>query len=295
MDRSRIWTIRELIRVTSEYLSEKGVDSPRLSAEILLAHHLKMKRIDLYLDLDRPLTDQEISGYRTLIRRRAMREPIQYITGIQEFWSLEFHVNPEVMIPRPETEILVEQAIRLLRHKGQSPESSAPILEIGTGSGIIAISIVKEIQDVLIYATDISEGALNVAMKNAIKHNLHERIRFFVGDIFEPLKQNKSVFQMILSNPPYIPTPDISSLQPEVKDYEPHVALNGGEDGLEVIKRIIGDAHLFLTHEGWLILEMDPRQMDRAVDLLEGTHMFGNYKIKKDYSNNDRVLMAQKR
>lgn len=295
MDRSRIWTIRELIRVTSEYLSEKGVDSPRLSAEILLAHHLKMKRIDLYLDLDRPLTDQEISGYRTLIRRRAMREPIQYITGIQEFWSLEFHVNPEVMIPRPETEILVEQAIRLLRHKGQSPESSAPILEIGTGSGIIAISIVKEIQDVLIYATDISEGALNVAMKNAIKHNLHERIRFFVGDIFEPLKQNKSVFQMILSNPPYIPTPDISSLQVEVKDYEPHVALNGGEDGLEIIKRIIGGAHLFLAHDGWLILEMDPRQMDRAVGLLEETHMFGNYKIKKDYSNNDRVLMAQKR
>jgi len=206
------WTIRRILKVSSEYLAQKQIESPRLSAEILLAHQLKIKRIDLYLDLERPLNENELSGYRSLIRRRINREPIQYITGTQEFWSLEFKVTPDVMIPRPESELLVEETISLLKHSGIDNDDQIEVLDIGTGSGALCISIAKEVDGIKLYATDISEKALQVAKENATYHGVLEKISFIRGDLFSPFKESGRRFQIILSNPPYIPSDSIPNL-----------------------------------------------------------------------------------
>lgn len=294
MDKKRNWTIRELLNATSEYLAGKGIDNPRLNAEVLLSHILQMERIELYLDLEKPLSEKELSDYRQLIRRRVNREPLHYITGKREFWSLEFKVTPEVLIPRPETEILVEEIIGLLKKEGLRRELDVHVLELGAGSGAISISVSKEFQGVIICATDISEDAIRIARENAVSHHVDERLIFIVGDLFHPFSIKRARFQIIVSNPPYIPSHILDTLQPEVRDHEPRMALNGGENGLEIIKRIIMDCPPFLLQGGWLIIEMDPGQIKESMEFLEQTKAFGSYKVKRDWSNKDRVLMAQK-
>ncbi|MBT3256631.1 MAG: peptide chain release factor N(5)-glutamine methyltransferase [Deltaproteobacteria bacterium] len=258
----KAWCIKTLLETATDYLVERGIESARLNAEVLLAYQLHVKRISLYLNFDQPLTEKEVSGYRGLIRRRLKHEPLQYITGIQEFWSLAFRVNPHVLIPRPETEILVEQAITLTRAFAETP---LRILDLGTGSGIISVTLAKEVHEALILATDISGEALNLARLNAREHGVSDRITFLRGNLFEPLMVEKPVFHMIASNPPYVCTHEIQGLLPEVERYEPRQALDGGKDGMDFLKQIICQAPQFLHPGGWLLLEMSPYQVEEAL------------------------------
>ena len=292
---SKPWTIKNLLKVTTDYLKKNKIDSPRLSAEILLAHQLNTSRVKLYLDFDRPLNDEEISGYRSLIRRRLNREPIQYLAGRQEFWSLEFIVGPEVLIPRPESELLVEQAIALCREERLTETRSPGILDLGTGCGALAISIARELENARIWACDISGDALNIANLNARKHAVESRIEFLQGDLWQPVMDQGLTFDIILSNPPYIDADAFDHLAPEVRDHEPRLALDGREGGMFYIEEIIKKGTDYLNPGGWILLEMDPEQTQKALGLIEENNLYGEKKRVKDYSHQYRVVMARKR
>jgi release factor glutamine methyltransferase len=291
----RTWTIHELLKVTTDYLKGKEIESPRLNAEILLAHQLGTSRIALYLEFDRPLIDEEIAGYRTLIRRRVKREPVQYITGVQEFWSMGFFVGPEALIPRPESELLVEQLLFLYRDQRIPGGSNPRFLELGTGCGAIAVALSREVDGASIRASDISEEALNLARVNAGRQGVEERIAFRAGDLLRPFEEEGLLFDAIVSNPPYIATDAIPSLAPEVRDYEPRLALDGGKEGMAHIEKIIKGAPLCLEPGGWLLLEMDPEQTSKALALIEADPRYGERARVKDYSQRYRVVMARKR
>ncbi len=286
------WTIKELLNVAADYLLEKGIDSPRLAAEILLAHVLGVKRIDLYLDFERPLSSAEVSHFRGLIKRRLAREPLQYIIGHQEFWSLDFLVNQKVLIPRPETEVLVEQAIKYCRSNTQSPSDQLDVLDLCTGCGAIAISIAKEVPYTRVWATDISEEAISIAKTNAQRHGVMERIEFLVGHLFEPVREKGLQFHLIVTNPPYVAEEEYESLPPEIRDYEPRAALDGGAGGMVLIEEIINTAPDFLTSRGVLMIEMDPRQISRAKELIASVSGYGAVDVIKDYSGLDRIVMV---
>lgn len=291
----RIWIIKDLLTVTADYLKKKEIDNPRLCAEILLAYQLKTKRIKLYLDFDQPLSEKDISEYRILIQRRLKREPVQYITGVQEFWSREFNVGPQVLIPRPETETLVEQAISVLREMRDSGKTDdLSVLDVGTGSGVIAVSIAGEIPEADIWASDVSAEILETAKANARKHGLDAGIRFIESDLFSAMNNSSQLFNVIVSNPPYIPREDYNDLPPEVGQYEPRTALDGGDGGLFFIKKIILEAKDFLKSGGWLLMEMAPSQTAKAMNLAAQTGFYGEQKVIKDYSHRDRVVMARK-
>lgn len=283
------------MHVTAEYLEKKGIDSPRLTAEILLAHKLNVDRVTLYLNFDQPLTENELTGYRTLIKRRLQREPVQYIIGIQEFWSLEFVVTPQVLIPRHETELLVEQAIERLKAFPAVENHTPRILDLGTGCGAIAISLAKEVQQTKIWATDISAGALKLARLNAEKHGVTDKIRFIQGNLWEPLLDQGVTFDIILSNPPYIASEEFKGLSPEVRDYEPRLALDGREDGMTYIQTIILEAPAFMNPGGWIMLEMAPGQTEKALELIGEIKEYGEKTRIKDYSRLYRVVMAQRK
>jgi release factor glutamine methyltransferase len=291
----RSWTIKDLLEVTSNYLQEKGVDSPRLSAEVLLALQLKVDRVKLYLNFDQPLHEREIADYRELIKRRLNREPIQYITGVQEFWSLDFEVGPQVLIPRPETELLVEQVVSLRDEKRLTKNENLRILDLGTGSGVLAIVIAREFGGASVWASDMSAEALALAKINAKKHGVEERIEFLLSDVWQGLIDSSLVFDVIVSNPPYIASDHISSLAPEVRDHEPRSALDGGEKGMHFIKEIIRESPKYLDTGGWILLEMDPEQTAIAMELMDKNDDYVEKCRIKDYSGHYRVVMAQKR
>lgn len=289
-----IWTIKDLLKVTAEYLGEKGIESPRLSAEILLAHQLKTTRVDLYLNFDKPLDRTEIAGYRSLIKRRLNREPIQHITGKQEFWSMDFLVGPQTLIPRPESELLVEEALRLLKERRAFENRGPKILDLGTGCGALAISVASELEEASIWASDISLEALEVAGLNAKRHGVERRIEFIGGDLWEPFKALALTFDMIISNPPYIASDAIHSLMPEVRDHEPRLALDGGVKGMHYIEKIIMMGAGYLNSEGWLLVEMDPGQTPVALNLIDETGFYRDKGRTKDYSHRYRVVWARK-
>jgi release factor glutamine methyltransferase len=287
------WIIKDLIAVTAEYLKKKDIDNPRLCTEILLAFQLKTTRIKLYLNFDQPVGEKDLNEFRTLIQRRLNREPVQYITGVQEFWSREFMVNPKVLIPRPETEVLVEQALAVLGRKKEQEESCSPrVLDIGTGSGAIAVSLAGELPDAEVWASDVSLDALETAKTNAVKHGVEERIHFVKSDLFSAVDSSLH-FDAIVSNPPYVSSEDLDNLQPEVGRYEPWSALDGGPDGLMIINKLILEAKDYLKPGGWLLMEMDPSQTSKAADIIEKSQHYGEKRIIKDYSRCDRVVMAQ--
>jgi release factor glutamine methyltransferase len=289
------WTIKELLSVSIDYLKEKHIDSPRLTAEVLLAFQLNLNRVKLYLNLDLPLNDSEVSGYRELIRRRVQREPLQYITGVQEFWSLDFQVDPRVLIPRPETELLVEEAKERIKDAPGTGGDPFRILDLGTGSGALAVTLAKEIQGARIWATDISPEAIELARLNAERHNISDRIEFCQGDLWHALNDSNITFDFIVSNPPYVSADEYDDLQPEVRDYEPRLALDGREQGLYYIQKIIEGCTNFLNPGGWLLLEMAPGQTETAVELMKATKTFEKETRIKDYSHLYRVVCAQKR
>jgi release factor glutamine methyltransferase len=287
----RQWTIKELLRVTADYLQGKGVESPRLSAEVLLAHLLQVDRIRLYLDPEKPLQDDEIAAYRVLVRRRANREPLQHITGVQEFWSADFAVGPDVLIPRPESELLVEQAIEIIGPERSGRNSKPFFLDLGTGSGALIISLGREIPEATLCATDISKSALKTALENARRHG--QRIEFVCGDLFSPFKPGVSAFDLIVTNPPYVASAVLDTLMPEI-GFEPKTALDGGPDGMRYIEKIILGAPDFIKPGGSLLVEMDPGQIRAALELINRTGRYESSKAVKDYSRRNRVVVAQR-
>lgn len=291
----KTWTIKEILKVTTDYLKEKGIDTPRLDAEVLLARQLKMDRVGLYVNLDQPLSDAEIAGYRFLVKRRAGREPLQYITGIQEFWSLDFIVDPRVLIPRPESELLVEEAVNLCKNKLSSLDQPPMILDLGTGSGALAISLAIELPGVIVWGTDRSPGALEVAGINASRHGVSGRITFEQGDLWDPIVRCEISFDIIVSNPPYVALEEYGQLPPEVREFEPRAALDGGERGMHFIENIIRGAPDHLNRGGWLLLEMAPGQTRPALNIMEETGSYEEKRRLKDYSNVYRVVVARKR
>ncbi len=291
---SKKWTIKELLAVTTQYLNSKGIDSPRIIAEVLLAHVLHMDRVSLYVNFDKPLTESEVSEYRSVIRRRVQKEPLQYITGVQEFWSLEFKVDPRVLIPRPETELLVEQAIDIAKQYRDKGIVRIRILDLCTGCGAIAIALAKELPGAFIWATDVSNDALEVAEVNAKNHGVEDRIRFLQGDLWDPIIKESLEFDIIVSNPPYVATAEYEELAPEIRNHEPKIALEAGPDGMRLLEIIIQHAHEYLVPNGWLVLEMSPLQIDPVLDLVSLTQKYNAAKSVKDYSGNDRIVVAQR-
>ena len=279
------WTILEILQWTTDFFKQRCVDSPRLTAEILLAHVLQQERMYLYVHFDQPLQHEEREQYKALIRRCASGEPTQYLTGVQEFWSLEFRVTPAVLVPRPETEHLVEAALALAKQASQPR-----ILDIGTGSGAIAISLKHELPEADLFAGDISEDALNIAMQNATTLLTDGKtISFRRGDLFVPFAGMN--FELIISNPPYISTEDYEALEPKVKDHEPEHALHAGEDGLEIYRRLIADAPDYLTPGGHVLVEIGYGQKDAIVELFEAQN-FRIHHVINDYAGIERVIVA---
>ena len=284
-----VWTIQKLILWTTSYFKKMSVESPRISAETLLAFSLGLKRIDLYLLFDKPLNKEELQNFKSLIKRRAKSEPVAYILNEKEFWSKVFFVTPDVLIPRPETECMVEIALKHLSYN-----NTMRVLELGTGSGAIIISIASEQKKHIYFATDYSIKAINIAKKNAINQGLDRKISFIVGDWTKPFK-NHPPFDMIISNPPYISSASIHSLQKEIINYEPMIALESGPDGLNSLNFIVNNAHQLLTLGGTLILEIGFDQSEKILDKAKLTKKYINIECIKDYSGNNRVLILEKR
>lgn len=291
---NKTWTILRLLNWTSQYFSENSIENPRLDAEVLLAHSLKTGRLSLYLNYDKPIHKDELREYKKLIKRRIRREPLQYITGYQEFWSLNLKVTKGVLIPRPETEILVEEALKTFP-QNESFDKIINILELGTGSGAVAIALAKELQRGSIVATDISDIAIKTARENAKVHGLEEHITFLKGSLFQPVMKRVGAFNLVISNPPYIPTEDFRDIQPEVRDFELRITLNGGKEGLKFYRQILSQAGSYLVKNGWLILEVGKGQAKKVAKIIESTGEFNPASIVKDFSGIERVVKAQKK
>jgi release factor glutamine methyltransferase len=289
-------TILEVLNWSANYLEDHQIENSRLNAELLLARSLNLSREGLYMRLRDQVEERDKEVLEKLMRRRISGEPLQYILEHQEFWSLEVKVDPRVLIPRPETELLVEQSLSILRQFRVSKRISS-VLEIGTGSGAIAIALAKELKDLFLVATDISLEALVLAAENARSAEVLNQINFVNGDLFGPLHSLKggAPFDLILSNPPYITRDKIDTLAKEVKDHEPRVALDGGEDGLAFYRRIIPEAHFYLREGGWLLLEVALGQSGIVSGMIdEGGHFLKPESIP-DLSGIGRVVKAQKR
>ncbi len=284
--------VLDLLKLTEEYFRQKGVESPRVDAEILLAHVLRCKRIDLYIAHDRPLSENELNDFRNLVRKRASGAPVQHLTGEQEFYALRMQVTEKTLIPRPETEILVERIFRIVAPEGA--KESFSIAEIGTGSGAIAIALAKGWPACRVFATDLSMDALEIAKGNARCHGVEDRLVFLHGDLFEPLEDRKGSFDLLVSNPPYVAEKDLEHLQPEVRDHEPHLALDGGPDGLEIVRRLIAKAPTVLRPGGRLFLEIGSDQGVRVREILGKSGDFDEIEIFADLTGRDRVAYGRR-
>jgi len=287
-----IWTIQKLLNWTAEYLTNKSVDSPRLSAELLLSHALGLMRIELYTQFDRQVPQQQLDQLHDLVKRAGLHEPVAYLTGRTEFYSLELEITADCLIPRPETELLVQRAIEFLRTRS----GVQYICDLCTGSGCIAVAIAKNVPDARVTATDISSAALEVAARNVEKHRLNEHVRLLCGDLFEPVIKQLDVnqFDLIVCNPPYVSTAEYEILDKNVKDYEPESALLAGADGLDIYRRIIDKVYDFLKPGAALMLEIGYAQGPAVRELLEQTGAFAQIKIEKDHQDNDRIVSAMK-
>lgn len=269
--------VREVLQRSATWLSEKGSDAPRLEAELLLAHVLGTERLGLYADAGRQLGDRELESLRGLLRRRAGGEPVAYLTGHREFYGLELEITRDVLVPRPETELLVDRAREL---------EPGRILDLGTGSGCVAIACARQLPEAAVTATDVSAAALEVAARNAARHGVSDRIRFLEGDLFAPLAGDDR-FDLIVSNPPYVPEGEAA----EVAAHEPRLALYGGEKGMQVIGRLLAGAGSHLADGGTLLVEIGEDQ-EAAVRDLADAH-FGHVEITRDLRRLPRVLEAR--
>lgn len=295
------YTVSEILDKVTSYLKRRGIPEPRIDAEVLLAHVLEIERLEIYLNFDSRVTEKDLSAYKKLIERKVRREPVAFIVGYKEFMGLKFFLNKDVLIPRPETEILVEKVIEKVRNIGKSRnygyrrDNSLTIVDLCTGSGNIAISLARNIASCKIYATDISKGAIQVARKNAKFHNVEGRVEFLLGDLFSPLEKLNSnlAVDFVVSNPPYVKSRDLVLLSPEIKK-EPLSALEGGNEGLNFYHRIIPEASKYLVDGGYLIMEIGDYQGKAVMNLIKKEKQFYPPQLVKDYAGLDRVIVAQK-
>lgn len=287
---TKIWNVVELLEWTTHYFQQNGIPNPRLDAEVLLGHLLKKNRLQLYLDFEMPVFQEHLTPFRELIKKRIDRTPVSYLTNRKEFMSLDFYVDERVLIPRPETEQLVETVLTTAASTCQR------VLELGTGSGAIATCLAVQQPEWEIFATDISEPALAVARKNAETHGCAAQIKFFSGDLFEPIaamgtaETQSPQFDWIVCNPPYIMR--TAPLSRDVREYEPEIALFGGDDGLAVIRRLVAEAPPYLAPGGTLILEIGDTQADTVRALFDVESAYVEYALLKDYAEKERVVLA---
>ena len=282
-------TVLEVIQRSAEFLQQKGVDSPRLQIELMLAHVLKLPRLKLYLNFERTLTEIELTRLREMVKRRAAREPLQHILGSTSFCDLEIKCSRAALIPRPETELLAERAWQFL---STINSQASTVLDLGTGTGCIAIALAINAPGARIYAVDISPDALALAKENAACHHLADRIEFAQGDAFDALRP-ESRFDLIVSNPPYLVSAEIPALQPEVRDFDPMLALDGGADGLEFHRRIAREAQTFLKRGGKLMLEFADGQAEELKKVLSLENWIVD-EIVADYSSRPRIMIARR-
>jgi len=277
------WTVLKILRWTADYLAQKGVENGRREAELLLCATLDLDRVGLYLNYDRPLVAAELGAFRERVGRRARREPLQHILGRTEFWSLPFVVTPAVLIPRGDTETLVEEALK----RAAEPCS---ILDIGTGSGAIAIALAHELPEAQVVAIDVSAEALAVASGNARLNGVETRVSFLQADMGN---LPGGPYDLIVSNPPYIPEEEVASLMPEVRDFEPHLALVGGRDGLDCFRRLLPAVAAGLKSGGWLLLEVGCGQAPSVLNILAASGNFQDLFSAPDISGIERVVGGQ--
>jgi release factor glutamine methyltransferase len=286
-------TIATALSEAETVLRAQSIDTARLDAEVLLGSVLSVERTELLSRLALPLSPLQSDQFRQLIQRRAGREPLAYITGVREFWSLEFRVTPDVLIPRPETELLVETVLRLLSHASRlTPHASQRLLDLGTGSGCLAVALAKELPHAELWAVDISPDALVVARENARRHGVAGQIHFLQGDLFAPLGAGLEPFDVIVSNPPYIARSELTTLQPEVRQWEPRQALDGGADGLDFHGRLVNESPAYLRSGGWLALELGAGQFPAVCRLLQARRRFTINPSVRDYAGHERVVVA---
>ncbi len=285
-------TVLQAIQRSAEFLAKKGVDSPRLQAELLLAHLLKVPRMKLYLSFERVLVAGEVDAFRGLITRRGQREPLQHIVGSTSFCGFEIAVNRHVLVPRPETELLAERGWTFLNQLPAVQSRPATALDFGTGSGCLAIALACKCPAAEIWAVDVSPEALAMARENAARHGGAARIRFLEGDGFAALPPDAR-FDLIISNPPYIPSEEIASLQPEVRDHDPRGALDGGADGLDYGRRLAAEAARFLNPDGRLMLEFGDAQAGLLRPIFEEQNWIVET-IAEDYTRRPRILVARR-
>ena len=283
-----VWTIGSILSWTQGYFTEKGIETPRLDAEVLLSHVLKKERIYLYVHFDEPLEKEELAAFRKAVAERARRVPTAYITGRREFMGLDFAVSRATLIPRPDTEILVEAAIERLGRLAENGKKSLRFADIGTGTGAIALSVLKYAsEDVAADAVDVSGAALAVARENAERLGLSARVHFHGGDLLAPL--GDAAYDAILSNPPYIPDADIESLAPEVRSYEPMTALKGGAEGMDFYARLVEAAPQYLRVGGFLAVEAGIGQAQKICALAK--EPWGDVEILPDLAGIERVVV----
>lgn len=284
------WTIQKLLTWITDYLTQKNVDSPRLSAELLLSKVLGLKRIELYTQFGKAVPQEQLDELRGLVKRAGVHEPVAYLVGKTEFYSIEFEVTSDCLIPRPETEQLVQRAIEFLRQRG----AGQLVCDLCAGCGVIAVAIAKNVPAAKVIATDVSAPALAMAAKNVEKHGLQERIELREGDLFESLIPPLDQFDLIASNPPYVSAAEYETLDKNVKDYEPRIALYAGEGGLDAYKRIAERVGPFLKRDGILLMEIGYSQGPAVRELLEQTGVFASIAVEKDFQKHDRVVVARR-
>ena len=286
------WTVLDVIQWTARYFTSRQVESPRLSAELLLAHALGLDRLDLYLDFARPLEQEERATMRGLVKRRAAGEPVAYITGEKGFWESSFEVTPAVLVPRPDTETLVESALAEL--SGRSADGLT-VWEPATGSGAVVLSLAAAEPDVRFLASDRCPAALAVARRNAARHHLLDRVAFFAADWFAGLRPGGMAVDLIVVNPPYVAAAEIENLAPEIRNHEPRQALDGGHDGLAHVRHIIDQAADFLGSGGLLLMEIGWDQRAAVTDLGAASGRYAAVDFIRDLAGHDRVVRLAKK
>ncbi|MFQ5823181.1 MAG: peptide chain release factor N(5)-glutamine methyltransferase [bacterium] len=290
---TKTWPVLELLNWTTEYLSKKGFENSKLNAERLLSHSLNFHRVDLYLNFDRPLSPEELKRFKKFLKRRLRREPLQYILGETEFMSLLFKVNPSVLIPRPETEILVDTVLNKSKEQFQN-KSTLSILDIGTGSGCIAVSLAKYLKKARITALDVSDGALETAAENAHLNEVENKIHFFKENFLDSQfsKNLSQKFDVVVSNPPYVSAEDFVKLPEEVKYFEPTIALQDGKDGLTFYYKIAEFSLKSLNPVGFVAVEVSMGQASQVKEIFLN-HQFSKITFFKDLNGNDRVIVCE--
>lgn len=284
-----IWTVQSVLDWTIGYLKERGCETPRLDAEILLAHSRECQRIKLYTEYDAPLTPEERTTMRELVLRRATLEPVAYLVGFREFFGLDFEVQPGVFIPRPDTETLVVTALDIA-----SEMESPRVLDLCTGSGCIPIAIAANCPASRLTAVELDDSVAEITRRNIARHELESRVELLQGDLFGVLPE-ASPFDIIVSNPPYVTDAEMTTLPPDVRDHEPHLALQAGADGLDVVRRIVAEADSWLKPGGALLLEIADEQAAKVVELFAAAGVFEAAEIAQDLGGQSRVVWGRKR